>query len=40
MLLKNVRKANICENPVDNKILVDEQYGFRINSFTVKATHK
>jgi len=25
---------------VDNNILIDEQYGFRINSTIVKATHK
>jgi len=30
----------IYQNLVDSNILIDEEYGFRINSSTVKTTHK
>jgi hypothetical protein len=32
--------TRIFQHLIDNNILVDEQYGFRINFSTVQATHK
>jgi hypothetical protein len=31
--------TRIYQHLIDNNILVDEQYGFRVNSSSVKATH-
>jgi hypothetical protein len=32
--------TRIFQHPIDNNILADEQYGFRVNFSTVQATHK
>jgi Notch-like protein len=39
-IFKKLIYARIYQHLIDNNVLVDEQYGFRVNSSTVKATHK